>query len=165
MNSGIQLHPDVITYWRMKAILSCFIWSVIFSIPLFVYWFWLQTWQWMFYGSIISIAIIVIYDLYFIANGVKRKYLRHGYSLTEDEITIRRGDVWSKSSSIIPMNRIQHVDKEQGLIAKRYNLAELAFHTAGQAHTIPGIKMDKAEELRNQVIKLAKIGDLNAYND
>ncbi|MFF2532254.1 PH domain-containing protein [Brevibacillus sp. NPDC058079] len=165
MNPEQKLHTDVIPYWRVKRVVTCFIWIAGFSLPIILYFFWLSTWHWLFYASLSLIGFVLAKDVYFIIHGVKIKYSRYGYTMGEDEIQIRWGDFWSESSSIIPMNRIQHVDKEQSVLAKKYNLAELEFYTAGEAHFIPGLKMDVADEIRAQVIKLAKIGDTDAYND
>jgi len=113
----------------------------------------------------VGICFFFIKGLFFVFFGVHRKYARRGYLLGEDELMIRWGDVWSDNSSIIPLSRVQHVDQEQDLLAKRLGLSELTITTAGDYHFIVGLTEEGAIKLRRQIINLAKIDNKDAYYD
>ena len=83
--------------------------------------------------------------------------LRHrawGYHTAERELWVRRG-VWLRVTSVIPLDRIQHVDTRQDVLEERLGLARVAVFTAGiqGAETvIPGIPVEEAEALRDRVL-------------
>ena len=79
---------------------------------------------------------------------------RWGYVLRADELLIRRG-VLIRTITAIPVNRIQHVDTRQGPIEQWMGLARIQIHTAsgvGADGMIPGLKLDVAEQLRDQLV-------------
>lgn len=66
------------------------------------------------------------------------------------------------SVTTIPINRIQHVSLGQGPLEQLFNIAHLNIYTAGgnQADlTLPGLKYDLAESLKDHLLFLAKNPD------
>jgi membrane protein YdbS with pleckstrin-like domain len=165
MNTEKKLHPNVIPYWKLSQGIWSVVQIVISIIPAGTNWLWLHSWNWLLYVSLFLIVFIIVKRIHFVYRGVHVRYSRRSYRLTEDEITIHYGSIWSHASTVIPMSRIQHVDKEQGIIAKRFGLSELELHTAGEFHYIVGLQDEDAEIVRKQVITFAKIGDADAYRD
>ncbi|HWD40350.1 MAG TPA: PH domain-containing protein [Fimbriimonas sp.] len=54
---------------------------------------------------------------------------------------------------IVSRNRIQHVDFESGPIGRKFDLVHVVVHTAGATvGTIPGVKSERAERLRTELM-------------
>jgi len=84
----------------------------------------------------------------------RRSYLSWGYRVADEVIELRYGVVFRTSISI-PMSRLQHVDLHRGPLLRRYGMASLELHTAGTrnaSHTIPGLSLATAEEVRDGLI-------------
>ena len=73
-----------------------------------------------------------------------------GYLIREKDIAYQRGLISYKLTTI-PYKRIQHVELNQGILAKKMNLASIKVYTAGGSGddlSIPGLPLDTAKELR-----------------
>lgn len=160
-----KLHPNVIRYWQIEYGLHTFKWILIACIPLMLRILWLPAWGWLTMISCLAISFFFIKGLAFICFGVYRKFSRRSYILGDDELMIRWGNVWSDNSSIIPLSRVQHVDQEQDMLAKRLGLSELTITTAGDHHFIVGLTEEDAARLRRQIIELSKLDNKDAYYD
>lgn len=160
-----KLDPNVISYWIAKCIQKTGKWLIICIVPMVIHLLWLKSWTWITYVAIPLEVFFFLKAMFFIAYGVHVKYARHSYLVTSEEIVINDGNMWVSSSVVIPMNRVQHVDKEQGIIAKKYDISEITIHTAGEGHTIVGLKGNDSDLLRSEIIKHAKIGESDVYKD
>jgi membrane protein YdbS with pleckstrin-like domain len=79
------------------------------------------------------------------------QYQSWGFRLGEADLYVRRG-VLSRTTSVIPHRRIQHVDTRRDLLERWLGLARLVVYTAGirgAEITIPGIAAEEAETLRD----------------
>ncbi|NJC35148.1 hypothetical protein GGR88_002662 [Sphingomonas jejuensis] len=103
------------------------------------------------FGAIASgIALLLIS---WVLVSPARRFNAWGYRLDGDELNVARG-VLTRTHSIVPLQRVQHIDVGQGAIARRFGLAELVVHTAGThgaAVTIPGLALPEAERLRDEI--------------
>ncbi len=88
-----------------------------------------------------------------------RRYHYWGYNSGEDRLRITRGH-FIVSDTVVPFGRIQHIDVEQGPIQRRYGLATLSVHTAGNHNStvsIPGLLHADAlamrETIRNHIAR------------
>lgn len=83
------------------------------------------------------------------------RYRRWGYQLREDDLLIRSGLVWRKTS-VIPYIRLQFVDTKQGPVERLLGLSQLVVHTAavGTSGSLPGLSEDAANELRERLSRL-----------
>jgi membrane protein YdbS with pleckstrin-like domain len=82
-----------------------------------------------------------------------RRYSHWGYSQGEDRLRITRGHILL-SDTVVPFGRIQHIDVEQGPIQRRYGLATLSLHTAGNHNStvsLPGLLHGDALAMRETI--------------
>lgn len=90
------------------------------------------------------------------------KFRQKGYALRSRDIVYKSGLLWKKKI-IIPFNRIQHCEIQQGPFSKMFGLKSLTVFTAGGGSSdlsIGGLPEDGAEELKEFIV--AKI---NAEDD
>lgn len=83
----------------------------------------------------------------------KRRMARWGYDLGEDRLRIVSGFVF-RSDTVVPLGRIQHIDLRQGPLMRRYDLATLMVHTAGNhnaAVALPGLTQADAMAMREHI--------------
>lgn len=74
------------------------------------------------------------------------EYRQWRYFIGEDRIEIIHGIFFTKRT-LIPINRIQHLKIEQGILQKRFDLATVEIYTAGGRHQIKAILYAKADEI------------------
>lgn len=82
-----------------------------------------------------------------------RKYRHWGYDMGRDRLRIVRGYMFFRDT-VVPFGRIQHIDVEQGPIDRRYDLATLTVHTAGNHNstvTLPGLLHADALTMREAI--------------
>jgi len=86
----------------------------------------------------------------FIPFGFKKK----GYALRERDIIYKSGLWWTKII-VVPFNRIQHCEVQQGPVSKVFALKSLTVFTAGGGSSdlkIGGLPNDKADQLKEFVL-------------
>lgn len=84
----------------------------------------------------------------------KWEHARWTYRIDDDVVELRYGVVW-RTAVLIPRSRLQHVDLHQGPLERRWGLATVEIHTAGTrnaSHKIPGLDVEVANALRDQLI-------------
>lgn len=82
-------------------------------------------------------------------------FKKRGFALREKDIIYKHG-VIAETTTIIPINRIQHVALDEGIISRSYKLATLQIFTAGGAtgHVhIAGIEVEKAKIIKEVLVK------------
>lgn len=86
-------------------------------------------------------------------------YAHKGYALRERDIIFKKGWIW-RSSTIVPFNRIQHTEIDQGPIERLFDLSVLKIYTAGGSSSdlkIPGLLPDTANRLKDYIqLKVGK---------
>jgi uncharacterized protein len=83
----------------------------------------------------------------------KRKYRHWGYHMGSDRLRIVRGYMFYRDT-VVPFGRIQHIDVAQGPIDRRYGLATLTVHTAGNHNStvaLPGLLHADAIAMRETI--------------
>jgi membrane protein YdbS with pleckstrin-like domain len=82
-----------------------------------------------------------------------RSYRRWGYRLGADRLQVVRGFLFH-ADTVVPLGRVQHIDVHQGPVMRRYGLATLTVHTAGN-HTaslaLPGLPHADALAMREAI--------------
>ena len=80
-----------------------------------------------------------------------------GYRLREDDLLFRRGIMFQRFVAV-PYGRMQLVDITRGPVARAVGLADLKLVTAAASSNvlIPGLPLESAEELRDQLVALAE---------
>lgn len=96
-------------------------------------------------------AALLALLLVFILPG--RIYRRWGYDMGDEQLRVLRGFLW-RTDTIVPFNRIQHIDVVQGPLQRMFGLSTLIVHTAGTHNsivTLPGLATTEAEDMRETI--------------
>jgi uncharacterized protein len=96
--------------------------------------------------------------LYMVFISPGRRYRAWGYKMANAELQVRRG-VWTEVHTIVPLDRVQHIDISQGPLERMFEVCRLVLHTAGTMHSLvvlPGLARDTAERMRDEI--RARIG-------
>ena len=83
----------------------------------------------------------------------KLRYRFWKFDLRSEELYLERG-ILNRIRTIVPLRRIQHLDVSQNILEREFNLSKLIVHTAGSRSSdvvLPGLRMDEAERLRDDV--------------
>jgi hypothetical protein len=102
-------------------------------------------------GSIIVPVLLLYIYIAFVVPA--RKYRHWGYDMGSDRLRIVRGYMFFRDT-VVPFGRIQHIDVDQGPIDRRYDLATLTVHTAGNHNstvTLPGLLHADALAMREAI--------------
>jgi uncharacterized protein len=102
-------------------------------------------------GSFMVPALIAYAFLAFVVPA--RKYRHWGYAMGSDRLRIVRGYMFYRDT-VVPFGRIQHIDVDQGPIDRRYDLATLTVHTAGNHNStvaLPGLLHADALAMRETI--------------
>lgn len=93
-----------------------------------------------------AIVLITTFSTVISSLGFPRK----GYLVRENDISFQKGIITYKLTSV-PFNRIQHVEVNQGILAKIFKLSSVKIYTAGgnaSDLSIPGLPVDDAKKLK-----------------
>jgi len=103
------------------------------------------------FGLVFGPLLPVLVWVTIIAPG--RRYRAWSYSFDADELQLARG-IMTRTHSIVPIERVQHIDVAQGPIERSLGLSRLIVHTAGTAHSrvvLPGLSEARAHEMRDEI--------------
>jgi membrane protein YdbS with pleckstrin-like domain len=152
-----MLDPLAVKRWRIEGVLSI---GTILAVALVggsSLWALTPVPGWAVVPALVLLAVL----LYFSAGWFPpRRYAAWSYRLSEQVLELRYGVFW-KTSVMIPLTRLQHVDLQRGPLDRRFGLASLVVHTAGTSkasHEIPFLAEKTGLELRERLIEAA---DLN----
>jgi len=84
-------------------------------------------------------------------------YASWRYGLDDDALELERG-VFTKVDTAVPYVRIQHVDTQRNPLDRLLGLSSVVVYTAGSRGadvTIPGLRPERARDLRNRLRDLA----------
>jgi membrane protein YdbS with pleckstrin-like domain len=73
--------------------------------------------------------------------------------MTEDELHIQHG-LWTRTRTVVPFGRVQHIDVAQGPIERAFGVGSLILHTAGtrsSAVDLPGLEFGEAGQMRDVI--------------
>ena len=93
-----------------------------------------------------AIVLVIAFSAVVITLGFPRK----GYLVREKDVSFQRGLITYRVTSV-PLNRIQHVEINQGVLAKIFGLFSVKIYTAGGTSsdlTIPGLSESDAQKLK-----------------
>ncbi len=82
-----------------------------------------------------------------------RRFRAWGYRMDAEELQLRHG-VWSQVHTIVPLERVQHIDISQGPLERGFAVCRLLVHTAGTMHSrvvLPGLARETAERMRDEI--------------
>ena len=150
-----QMPERIKKVWRNSSLTTTIILLLIgIGSSLFIQWLdHLQgIWLWIFGTYFAVLVLILIFTLALIP--YRYKYYR--YEITAEDLAFQKG-YFFRSITYVPINRIQHVETEQGPYLRKENLMEIVIYTAATSHHIAGLDVEEAMELRNQIIELVKV--------
>ena len=76
------------------------------------------------------------------------------WDVQPDAIELRHG-VLRVRHTVVPMQRVQHVDTTSDIVENWFSLASVEIHTAAGSHKIPLLSAHDAEEVRARIAALA----------
>jgi membrane protein YdbS with pleckstrin-like domain len=85
------------------------------------------------------------------------RYRVWGFEVSADALYLERG-VLTRIETSVPFVRVQHVDTRRGPVDRLLGLASVVVYTAGSRGadvTVPGLRPERAEQLREQLRDLA----------
>lgn len=91
--------------------------------------------------------------LYAVFIAPARRFRAWGYAMDADELAVRRG-VWTEVHTVVPLDRVQHIDVAQGPLERGFGVCRLIVHTAGTMHSqvaLPGLARETAERMRDEI--------------
>ncbi|MFD4421864.1 PH domain-containing protein [Agromyces sp. NPDC058484] len=109
--------------------------------------------QWWALWAAIAVGVVSIVGI-----ALEPRRVRSiGYRLREDDLLFRRGIMFQRQVAV-PYGRMQLVDITRGPVARALGLADLKFVTAAAstAVTVPGLPMEEADRLRDELVALAE---------
>lgn len=143
-----QVSPRAVSYWRLSALL----WVVpvlVAAVPLLVLLPERPWWLWL-------LLVLVGVPLLAVAAWMPPIRFRvHRWEVTREAVFTRSGWVTTKLR-IIPLTRVQTVEREQGALMRMFDLASVTVTTASAAGPIT-ITCLEAEVARRVVAELTEI--------
>ena len=85
------------------------------------------------------------------------KYRVWRFDVRKDDLYLERG-VLTRVNTVVPFVRVQHVDTQRGPVERTLGLASVVVYTAGSRGadvTIPGLTPERADDLQEQLRRLA----------
>lgn len=82
-----------------------------------------------------------------------RRYRRWGYRQGVNMIRIASG-LLVRKETVVPYDRVQHIDVSRGPIERAFGVATLTLHTAGSYNStvdLPGLAHDDANRMRDEI--------------
>lgn len=102
-------------------------------------------------GALSGLIFFIGFILVFLYPWLAYKYW--GFEIKDTEVYLKRG-ILTRIYTTAPFSRIQHLDVEQSFIERMFHLSKLVIYTAGTRGadvTIPGLPIEYAEALRDQL--------------
>ena len=102
-------------------------------------------------GAILLPLVIAAVWIVFFAPA--RRFSRWGYRMDADELQVQHG-MLTQVHTVVPLDRIQHLDLAQGPLERSFGVSRLIVHTAGTLHSqvlLPGLPRETAERMRDEI--------------
>ena len=101
------------------------------------------------WAVVVAAAIVLtLVALVTVARRIEVRYM--GYLVREQDVSFRNG-VIGRTVATAPFARVQHVAIHRGPLDRRFGLATLQMRTAGGSISIPGLRAELAESLKQLV--------------
>lgn len=148
-----RLPTRTLAYWRVRALITGLL-----VVGLLTWWaagsdWFTPTVRWTVDG-----AAAVWYLLVGVLIRPVVRWKLFWYAVSDDEIDLQHG--WLvQTRTVVPMNRVQHLKSERGLLAGRFRLAVLHIHTAAGPVVVAGLDQDDAAAMRVRIGRLAHLSD------
>ena len=104
---------------------------------------------------IVAGPITFVVHMFLIFVLPKVRWSRWHYDVSDKGVDMFRGIIIQKRT-MVPINRIQHVDTKQGPIYRSFGLSSISLSTAATTHEIPALDDETAVQLRNLISELVR---------
>ena len=105
------------------------------------------------YIVLISAAYLILVSIICIVYHIGFK--KRGYAIRTKDLIYKSG-VIAESTTIIPLNRIQHIELNEGILSRMFKLGTLQIFTAGgqSGHLkVSGIPIDEAKSIGDWILQ------------
>lgn len=146
-----KLDPNITHAWRFGR----FFRLVLLTIPFTALSFPLLIWMWNFKIACVLAGLFLGYHLILTLIWPSLEYKFYRYDIRDHDFLVQQG-VLFRTSSAIPLHRIQHIDTHQGPIDRLLGLSTLMLYTAAGVTpdgVIPGLAEEDAQLLRDELSK------------
>lgn len=150
-----QMPDRIKTVWRKSNFLTTAIFLLI-GIGVAFFLNWVDHLEGIGMGIVIGYFIVVVLIFLSMMALVPYRYQFYRYDITSEDLAFQKG-YFFRSITYVPINRIQHVETEQGPFLRKENLMEIVIHTAATSHRIAGLDLEEAMSLRAGIIELVKV--------
>lgn len=113
--------------------------------------------NWAIFIGLFVLIIIVLFFLYWAS------FKRRGFALREKDIIYKSG-VIAETTTIVPLNRIQHVALNEGMLSRIFKLGTLHVYTAGGSSgeiRIAGVPIEQAKALKEALVQRLEVKTTN----
>lgn len=146
-----RINENAIKAWQISAALFGFISYVVPGVLYFLY---------VFEDISVIVPIIAgptafVFHLLLIFVFPKIRWNRWRYDVNEKGVDLYRGIIILKRT-VVPVNRIQHVDTKQGPVYRKFGLSSISISTAATTHEIPALDDETAAQLRGMISELVR---------
>jgi membrane protein YdbS with pleckstrin-like domain len=156
-----RIHENAIKAWTVNALLYGVFWFtpviiyliIVFNQPVPESGFWLQNIEWLLFSGLTLVSLI-----FYLVNSLvlpRLRWRRWKYDVSEKEVDMLRGII-IKKRTLVPINRVQHVDTRQGPVYRRFGLSSVTISTAATTHEIPALDDETANDLRSTISTLVQ---------
>lgn len=149
-----RLDPAFVPYDRLSGWVGVAFVFGLGLIGLFALWIFSEVKLWKL-GIVAGAWFALVFLLVTTTLLLPRKRWEHArWTLSRAGLEIKKG-VYFRSITNVPRSRVQHTDVTQGPIQRRFGLATLVVHTAGQQNSevqLEGITFDVAKALRDDLM-------------
>ena len=101
----------------------------------------------------ILLAPVALLAVWIVFGAPGRQWRAWGYAVQPEELRLHYG-VLTQVQTLVPFERVQHIDVSQGPLERSFGVARLILHTAGTANSVvvlPGLAHAAAEALRDRI--------------
>jgi len=105
--------------------------------------------NWAIFIGLFVLIIIVLFLLYWAS------FKRRGFALREKDIIYKSG-VIAETTTIVPLQRIQHVALNEGFLSRIFKLGTLHIYTAGGSSgeiRIAGVPIEQAKAMKEALVQ------------
>lgn len=112
----------------------------------------MQLGWWGFWQRAVVVAAVVLSVLDLVSRPFisRYEYAVSRFILGQHEVSIRKG--WFlRKLTVIPYNRVQHVETKQGPLLRAFSLMSVEVHTAVGSHAIDALEVEDAMSVVSQI--------------
>jgi uncharacterized protein len=151
-----KLDARAVRFWRANGLISAAILLPIALVGGVILWTLTEVPAFVILPAWILLALLLFIETFVLP---AKRYETTSYHLGNRFFELRSGILW-KTSVMIPLSRLQHVDLLRGPLEQRFGLATLQLFTAGTrnaSHKLSGLSADTGANLRQQMMTAAEL--------